>query len=250
MIEIKNITKSFDKKLAVDDVSIQVGKGEFFAFLGPNGAGKTTTIKMMTGLLRPDSGNVKICGIDVIKDPAAAKMKIGFVPDTPYLYERLSAREFLKFTGGLFGMTPEKIKSQIEWLFELFGMESWADNRCEEYSHGMRQKLVFCSAFLHDPEVLIVDEPMVGLDPQSARLVKDMLKLYSKRGTTVFISTHTLSVAEEICDKIGIVNKGKLVACGNLGELRKMAESEGQNLEHLFLKITGGLRTANIPSGE
>ena len=249
MIEISNVSKSFGDNQAVSDLTLNINAGEFFGFLGPNGAGKTTTIKMMNGLLRPDKGVIKVCGTEVMENPEAAKMKTGYVPDSPYLYEKLSAREYLEFTGGLYRMPPEKIKSQIEWLIDLFGMESWADDRCEEYSHGMRQKVVFCSAFLHDPEVLVIDEPMVGLDPQSARLVKDLLKLFSGKGTTVFVSTHTLSLAEELCDRIGIVYNGKLIASGSINELRSMAESDGENLESLFLKLTGGPRTANLPKG-
>ncbi len=249
MIELLNICKSFGKKRAVDNLSLTVGKGEFFGFLGPNGAGKTTTIKIMTGLLRPESGVTRICGIDVTQQPEAAKMKIGYIPDAPYLYEKLTAREYLEFTGGLYGLSESRLKSQIEWIFELFGMDGWADRRCEEYSHGMRQKVIFGAAFVHDPEVLIIDEPMVGLDPQSMRLIKDMLKLYSRRGTTVFVSTHTLSVAEELCDKIGIVHNGKLILEGTLSELRVTAASEGENLEGLFLRLTGGPRPANLPPG-
>jgi ABC-2 type transport system ATP-binding protein len=249
MIELDNISKSFGEKKAVNGLSLNVKQGEFFGFLGPNGAGKTTTIKMMAGLIKPDNGSVRIAGIDMSDDPLMARMKTGYIPDSPYLYEKLSAREYLEFTGGLYGMTPEKIEERTEWLFDLFGMDDWADRRCEEYSHGMRQKVVFCSSFLHDPEVLIVDEPMVGLDPQSARLVKDLLKLFSSRGTTVFVSTHTLTVAEELSDRIGIVRQGELIAVGTLEELRKKAETEGENLENLFLKMTGGIKEANLPPG-
>ena len=249
MIELLKVTKKFGKKTAVDDLSLHIKTGEFFGFLGPNGAGKTTTIKLMTGLLRPESGTIRICGTDIIKDPEAAKMKTGYVPDAPYIYEKLTAREYLEFTGGLYDMSPEKIRSQTEWLFDLFGMDGWVDSRCEEYSHGMRQKVVFCSAFLHDPEVLIVDEPMVGLDPQSMRLVKDLLKLYSSRGTAIFVSTHILSVAEELCDRIGIIHNGRLIGLGTLDELGSMATAEGENLESLFLKMTGGPRQANLAGG-
>ncbi|UCC78574.1 MAG: ABC transporter ATP-binding protein [Candidatus Zixiibacteriota bacterium] len=249
MIELLNVSKSFGDNKAVSDLSLTVNSGEFYGFLGPNGAGKTTTIRMMNGLLKPDNGSLKICGVDIQQDPEAAKMKTGYVPDSPYLYEKLTAREYLEFTGGLYRLAPEKINSQIEWLFDLFGMRDWADGRCEEYSHGMRQKVVFCSAFIHDPEVLIIDEPMVGLDPQSGRLVKDLLKLYSRRGTTVFVSTHTLSLAEELCDRIGIVFNGKLISSGTIEELRQEAEAAGGNLESLFLKLTGGRRAANLPDG-
>lgn len=243
------MTKSFGQKTAVRNLSLNIKKGEFFGFLGPNGAGKTTTIKLMTGLLRPEAGEVKICGIDVGLEPQAAKARIGYVPDAPYLYEKLTAREYLHFIGGLYGMSPGKIDEQLEWLFELFSMDGWADQRCEEYSHGMRQKVVFCSAFLHNPQVLIVDEPMVGLDPQSGRLIKDLLKLYSHRGTTVFISTHTLSLAEELCDRVGIVHRGELIASGSIEELRRTAASKGENLETLFLRLTGGMKAAVLPPG-
>jgi ABC-2 type transport system ATP-binding protein len=247
MIELQNISKSYGRKRAVDDLSLTVKGGELFGFLGPNGAGKTTTIKIITGLLRPESGTVKICGIDIARHPETAKAKIGYVPDTPYLYEKLTAREYLEFAGGLYGVPHNELNSRIEWLFDLFGMDGWADRRCEEYSHGMRQKVVFGAAFVHNPEVLVVDEPMVGLDPQSMRLVKDILRLYTARGVCVFVSTHILSVAEEMCDRVGVVNNGKLVALGTLDELRRAATSEGENLEGLFLKLTGGIRTANLP---
>jgi len=246
MIELINVNKSFGSKKAVDDLSLEVKRGEFFAFLGPNGAGKTTTIKMMTGLLKPDCGTVRICGINLLEKPHEAKMVTGYIPDSPYLYEKLTAREYLEFIGGLYRMSKDKVESKIEWLFDLFSMNGWADTRCEEYSHGMRQKVIFCSALLHDPDVLVVDEPMVGLDPQSVRLVKDLLKLYSSKGTTIFISTHTLTVAEELCDRIGIVNEGKLIGLGNLDELRSRAAGEGENLETLFLKMTGGSIRAEL----
>lgn len=246
MIELVNVTKRFGVKTAVDNISLTAETGEFFAFLGPNGAGKTTTIKMMTGLLRPDSGAVRICGIDIGRMPGEAKKRTGYIPDSPYIYEKLTAREYLEFTGGLYRMPPRDMEEKIEWLFDLFGMDGWADVRCEEYSHGMRQKVVFCAALLHDPEVLVIDEPMVGLDPQSVRLVKDLLKIYSARGTTVFVSTHTLSVAEELGDRLGIINKGQLIAVGTLDELRKKAVSEGENLESLFLKLTGGSPGINL----
>jgi ABC-2 type transport system ATP-binding protein len=249
MIELQDITKSFGGKVAVDRLSLTVGKGEFFGFLGPNGAGKTTTIKIMAGLLRPEGGVAKICGIDIARHPEAAKMKIGYVPDMPFIYEKLTAREYLEFTGGLYGVPQEKLRAKIEWIFDLFSMNGWADSRCEEYSHGMRQKVVFGAAFVHDPEVLIVDEPMVGLDPQSMRLLKDLLRLYARRGNTIFVSTHILSVAEEICDRIGIIDRGRLVALGTVGELRQAAASDGEKLESLFLKLTGGSRIPNLPPG-
>jgi ABC-2 type transport system ATP-binding protein len=249
MIELLNVSKAFGEKKAVDDLTLGVKSGEFFAFLGPNGAGKTTTIKMIAGLLRPEEGTVKICGHDISLEAEAAKMKTGYIPDAPYIYEKLTAREYLEFTGGLYRMPQDRIVKRIDWLFDLFGMNGWADTRCEEYSHGMRQKVVFCSALIHEPSVLVVDEPMVGLDPQSARLVKDLLKMYSSKGTTVFVSTHTLSVAEELCDRIGIINRGKLIALGTLEELKSRAEAEGENLESLFLRLTGGSLRTGISDG-
>jgi len=249
MIEIKNVSKSFGKNKAVEDLTLHIKKGEFFGFLGPNGAGKTTTIKMMTGLLSPDHGLVEICGIDVVKNPEAAKRNIGFIPDTPYIYEKLSGREYIDFIAGLYNIPRAKAEKNTRRLFEIFGMDGWTNDRCEEYSHGMRQKILYCAAFMHEPEVLIIDEPMVGLDPQSTRLVKDLMKQYAELGNTVFVSTHTLSLAEELCDRIGIINQGKLVVAGSLEELRKFAASEGENLETLFLKITGSSRLSDLPFG-
>jgi len=255
MIEIVNVTKKFGRVVAVSDLSLKVEAGEFFGFLGPNGAGKTTTIKLLTGLLKPTSGRIFIGGIDITKEPEKAKQKIGYIPDNPYIYDKLSGREFLKFVGGLYGMSDREIDRRIDWLFDLFQVGSWGDERSESYSHGMKQKIVMASAFLHSPEVIIIDEPMVGLDPQSSRLVKDMLKLASRMGTTVFLSTHTLSIAEELCDRIGIVNQGKLVALGTLEELRRQAEERGvenvsgNSLEDLFLSLTGGQLQAKFIDG-
>lgn len=238
MIKIKNLTKIYGDHAAVKDLNLEIKPGELFGFLGPNGAGKTTTIKMLTGILRPSAGNIVIADIDIQKNPGDAKKSIGYVPDDPYLYDRLTAREHLQFIGGLYGLSKADINMRSAALFDTFGMNGWVDQRCEEFSHGMRQKLVFCSAFIHQPAVLVVDEPMVGLDPQSSRLVKDLMKQYARKGNTVFVSTHMLSVAEELCDRIGIINKGRLIEIGTLSELRSRAVGNNANLESVFLELT------------
>ncbi len=255
MIEMMNVTKKFHQVVAISDLSLKIGLGEFFGFLGPNGAGKTTTIKLLAGLLKPTSGRILIGGTDITEEPEKAKQRIGYIPDNPYTYNKLSGREFLKFVGGLYGIDKSEIERRIDWLFDLFQITEWGDEKSESYSHGMKQKIVMASAFLHSPEIIIIDEPMVGLDPQSARLVKDMLKSASKMGTTVFLSTHTLTVAEELCDRIGIVNQGKLVALGTFEELKNQAEEagmgsfSGDSLEDLFLSLTGGQLQAKFIDG-
>ncbi|OQX92595.1 MAG: ABC transporter [candidate division Zixibacteria bacterium 4484_95] len=238
MIKLTRLTKSFGSQIAVDDLSLDVEGGELFGFLGPNGAGKTTTIKMMAGILKPTSGKVEIAGFDVQRQPERAKMKIGYVPDDPYLYDRLTAREYLEFVGGLYRLDKKTVGIRSAELFEIFDMNGWVDRKCEEYSHGMRQKVVFCAAFLHDPTVLIVDEPVVGLDPRSTKMVKDFLKQYAAKGVAVFISTHVLSIAEELCDRVGIINKGKLIGVGSIAQLRDRATQRDANLESLFLELT------------
>jgi ABC-2 type transport system ATP-binding protein len=238
MIKLTSLTKIFGSQVAVDDLSLDIGGGELFGFLGPNGAGKTTTIKMIAGILKPTSGKVEITGFDVQLQPERAKMKVGYVPDDPYLYDRLNAREYLEFVGGLYRLDKKTISIRLAELFEIFDMDRWVDRKCEEYSHGMRQKVVFCAAFLHNPAVLVVDEPVVGLDPQSTKKVKDFLKQYAAEGAAVFISTHVLSIAEELCDRIGIINKGKLIGEGSIAELKDRAAKKDANLESLFLELT------------
>ncbi len=237
MLKFIEVSKKFGQQPAVENLNLEIGQGELFGFLGPNGAGKTTTIKMAAGILKPTSGRIEIDGIDIQNQPERAKTLIGYVPDSPYLYERLTAREYLEFIGGLYGISKPQIDLRAEELFDLFGMNGWVDRRCEQYSHGMRQKVVFAAAMLHRPPTLVVDEPMVGLDPQSARIVKDLLKEYAAAGNTVFISTHTLSIAEELCDRIGIINGGRLVAAGKLEQLRSLSEQSEASLESLFLKL-------------
>ncbi len=242
MVSIEGITKRYGNRTALADLSFTVAKGEFFGYLGPNGAGKTTTIKSIIGLVRPDAGRVMVAGIDVAKEPLEVRRRIGFVPDTPFLYDKLTAREFLRFVGGLYHLEHDDMESRISWLEDIFDMHGWIDRRSEGYSHGMKQKVVMAAAFLHRPELLIVDEPLVGLDPQSARLVKDLLLLINSHGTTIFMSSHDLSVVEELCRRMAILHQGVIVAEGTLDDLRVKAQMEGGSLEDLFLKLTGHSR--------
>ncbi len=243
MVSIEGITKRYGNRSAVANLTLDVAKGEFFGYLGPNGAGKTTTIKSMIGLVRPDEGRVMVGGLDVAKEPLEVRRLIGYVPDTPFLYGKLTAREFLRFVGGLYHMDGDDMESRIAWLHDLFDMHGWIDRRAEGYSHGMKQKVVMAAAFLHRPELLIVDEPLVGLDPQSARLVKDLLLLINSHGTTIFMSSHDLAVVEELCRRIAVLHQGVIVAEGTLDDLRGKAHMEGGSLEDLFLKLTGHSRT-------
>jgi ABC-2 type transport system ATP-binding protein len=240
MISIKNLTKKFGEKTAVDNLNLDIARGELFSFLGPNGAGKTTTIKLMTGLLKPTSGEILIGGYDIQRDAISAKGLIGYIPDFPFLYEKLTAREFIEFIGGLYNMDSGDIGKNAEELFEIFEMTSYVDNLIEDYSHGMKQRLVMCASLIHAPELIIVDEPMVGLDPKSSRIVKKMLKEKAMSGVTVFLSTHTLSVAEELSDRVGIIHKGRLIALGSVETLRDMAHNPSGNFEDIFLELTEG----------
>jgi len=240
MIKLTNLTKIYGEKIALSDLTLNIPEGELFGFLGPNGAGKTTTIKLIMGLLRPTSGKVEVGGYDIFREPIKAKQIIGYVPDSPFIYEKLTGREYLQFIGSIFNMEVGNIAAEIEKCSALLNMESYLDYRTGEYSHGMRQKVVLTSAFIHKPRLLIIDEPMVGLDPSSARIVKDILADFAKAGSTVFISTHTLSLAEEICHRIGIINHGRLVTVGTRADLMKMTSAVDGNLETLFLKLTAG----------
>ncbi len=238
MIQLQNITRKYGTKVAVQDLSLEIPAGELFACLGPNGAGKTTTIKMMVGLLQPTAGRIHIGGVDAVAERREANRLLGFVPDQPYLYEKLSGREFLKFVADLFGMDKTAAAAGIEEQIAAFELAPFVDHLTESYSHGMKQRLAFAAAFLHRPRVLILDEPMVGLDPRSMRMVKDLLRQQAQRGTTVFMSTHTLSIAEEIADRIGVIDHGKLLFLGTVAELRAHLSLGDESLEHLYLTLT------------
>jgi len=237
MIDIQNLTKHYGKVEAVRDLSLTVRRGEVFCFLGPNGAGKTTTIKIMTGLMRPTAGHVTIDGLNVQEKPLEAKKIVGYIPDMPYLYERLTSREFFEFTGDLYDVPRARIAESLDYYFDLFSLQEQRDVLVKELSHGMRQRLIYASTLLHDPRVLFVDEPLIGLDPYTIRLIKDLLVKRARDGMTVFLTTHILSLAEDIADRVGIILKGDLCALGNLDELLK--EHGGKNLEEMFLKLTG-----------
>jgi ABC-2 type transport system ATP-binding protein len=242
MIKLANLTKAYRGFKAVDNLNLEIRPGTIFGFLGPNGAGKTTTVKMMAGVLKPTEGRVLINGIDMARDPAGAKKCIGFVPDRPYLYEKLSGSEFLRFVGGLYGLKSHlRLEDRMAELLDLFDLSDWKDELIESYSHGMRQRLVMCSALLHEPGVLIVDEPMVGLDPMGSKLVKDLFKDRARQGAIIFMSTHSLDIAEEVCQDIAIIRTGKVIARGSAEDLRKKAGVDG-NLESVFLKLTEGSR--------
>jgi ABC-2 type transport system ATP-binding protein len=236
MIQIKNLEKRYGAFQALQPLNLHVKKGEVFGFLGPNGAGKTTTIRTLAGVLIPTGGKVLIDGIDIIENPVESKRKVGYIPDRPYLYDKLTAREFLQFIGQLYGLSKTHIKQRGDSLLEENGLIERADELIEAYSHGMKQRLVLSSALLHNPPLLIVDEPMVGLDPHGARQIKNRFREIADSGRTVFLSTHSLDVAQEVCDRVGILFRGKLVALETVDELLRKQDSG--DLEEVFLKIT------------
>jgi ABC-2 type transport system ATP-binding protein len=238
MIELKSITKKYGNFRAVDNLNLTVEKGELFGFIGPNGAGKTTTIKMIGGILAPSSGTVTVAGIDMQKQPEAAKRKIGFIPDRPYLYEKLTGMEFLRFTADIYGVPDRIFDKRAHENLEMFSLSDWSAELIESYSHGMKQRLIMSAALLHDPQVIIVDEPMVGLDPMAIMLVKDLFQRLAREGVTVFMSTHTLAVAEETCDRIGIIHKGHMIASGTTADLQREANVSDADLERIFLNLT------------
>jgi ABC-2 type transport system ATP-binding protein len=237
MIELRNVSKRYGPKTAVVGLNLKIEAGELFAFLGPNGAGKTTTIKMICGLLFPTEGEVFVGGFDVVRDGDRARELLSYVPDQPYLYDKLSGREFLQFIAELYGLGKDVAERRIGEMIDLFNLHDFVDDLSERYSHGMRQRTVFAAALVHEPKVLIVDEPTVGLDPRSIRLLKDLLRKEANRGTAVFLSTHSLDIAQELADRIGIVDHGRLITCGTLATLRKQAALDG-SLEDVFLKLT------------
>ena len=238
MIEISGLTKKFGTFRAVDNLDLTVKPGEVFGFIGPNGAGKTTTIKVLAGILAPTRGRITIAGIDLLAHPEAAKNKIGFIPDRPYLYEKLTGMEFLRFTADLYGVPDKIFSDKAQQQLEMFSLADWSDEMIESYSHGMRQRLIMAAALLHDPAVIIVDEPMVGLDPVAIMMVKDLFQRLARAGVTVFMSTHTLAVAEDVCDRIGIINRGRLIASGTTADLQRTAGVVDADLEHVFLNLT------------
>jgi ABC-2 type transport system ATP-binding protein len=239
---LKDLTKRYGKFTAVDGISLDVPRGELFGLLGPNGAGKTTTMRMIAGILRPTSGSVHIGDVDLLRHPLEAKSRIGFIPDRPFVYDKLTGGEFLRFAAALYGQDGPAVERRIDELLEIFDLTTWKHELTESYSHGMRQKLIICGALVHRPALIIVDEPMVGLDPKSARLLKDLFRQFVDLGGTVLMSTHTLEVAEVMCDRIAIVFRGRIAAQGTMAELRQQTESGDMSLEDLFLKLTGGHR--------
>jgi ABC-2 type transport system ATP-binding protein len=240
MIAIHDLVKQYGTFTAVDGVSLEVKPGEIHGFLGPNGAGKTTTLCMIAGLLKPTSGRILVNGYDLATRPEDAKMSLGFIPDRPFIYEKLTAGEFLKFHGGLYGLGEPGIGERVKEMLELFELGKWEDELVESFSHGMKQRLVMCAAFLHRPRAVVVDEPMVGLDPRGARLIKDVFRKMSARGVGILMSTHTLEVAQEMCDRISIILKGRILVCGTVSEIRALGERDDDQLTSVFLKLTGG----------
>jgi ABC-2 type transport system ATP-binding protein len=239
VIRLTNLTKRYGSFTAVDSISLHVPPGELFGFLGPNGAGKTTTLRMIAGILKPTSGTVEIGGTDIEKDPITAKAKLGFIPDRPFIYEKLTGAEFLRFVAGLYGQEGPEVEHRARELLALFDLEQWRDELVESYSHGMRQKLIVSSAFVHRPQVIVVDEPHVGLDPKSIKILRDVFREYARRGHTIMMSTHTLETAESLCDRIAIIVAGKIAAYGTMDELKSHAKHGGGGLEEVFLKLTG-----------
>lgn len=248
MIHIEGLTKTFGNLVAVDHLDLDVAPGELFGFLGPNGAGKTTTIRMLTGLLQPSAGTAYIAGHDIRHETIQVKAIVGYLAENPFLYDKLTGREFLHFVGGLYRVPAPARQAQIERLLELFDLKDKADELIETYSHGMRQKIALSSLLLHNPKVLFLDEPTNGLDPRSARLVKEILRELCRKGITVFMSTHILEIAEHMCDRVGIIHQGRLVAVGTMEELRAGRAGADSSLEDIFLEVTGGSEVAELAS--
>lgn len=245
MIEIENLSKSFGDLKAVENLNLHIPRGELFCFLGPNGAGKTTTIKMLTGLMRPQRGSIRIDGIDTQSDPVAAKRVMGYIPDMPYMYERLTPLEYIEFVADLYDVPDDRVAETADIEFDRFGLVSYQNALIGDLSHGLRQRLIYVATFLHEPRVMFIDEPLVGLDPYTIRMIKDLLRSKTREGMTIFLTTHILAVAEEIADRIGIISHGRLVSLGSLAELRQQHGAQ-ESLEDLFLRLTADDR----PSAE
>ncbi|HEX3926763.1 MAG TPA: ABC transporter ATP-binding protein [Gemmatimonadales bacterium] len=240
MISLRGVAKRYGHFEAVKRIDLEIRPGELFGFLGPNGAGKTTTMRMIAGILAPSAGQIEIGGIDIVRRPMLAKAKLGFIPDRPYVYDKLTGAEFMRFTAALYGQDGPPVEKRIDELLSLFELADWKHELTGSYSHGMRQKLIIASALVHRPEVIVVDEPMVGLDPKSTRLLKMIFRRFVERGGTVLMSTHTLEMVEGLCDRIGIIRHGEMIACGTLDELRSQTNSGHAGLEEMFLRLTGG----------
>ncbi len=247
MLEIRGLTKRFGDLTAVDGLDLVVPPGEIFGFLGPNGAGKTTTVKLITGLLKPDAGFVRVAGFDTAAQTLEAKRCVGLVPDEPFVYPKLTGAEYLRFIGELYGVPLSDQRRRIPELLAMFELSRWGGELLESYSHGMRQKLVIAGILLHEPKVLVLDEPMVGLDPKSGRMVKEIFQTLARRGTAILMCTHILEIAEKLCGRVGIMISGRLTAVGSIEELRGRAQEEaGRGLEDLFLSLTGGHEYASL----
>jgi ABC-2 type transport system ATP-binding protein len=238
MIEARGLIKRYGEVRAVEGIDLNVQPGELFCFLGPNGAGKTTTIKMLTGLLHPTAGSIAICGVDLLRDPVGAKRSMGYIPDMPYIYERLTSREFFAFAGALYRMDPAVIAAREGPAFEQFGLHACGDMLVKDLSHGMRQRLIYAATFLHEPRVLFIDEPLIGLDPHTIRMIKTLLRARAAEGMTIFLTTHILALAQDIADRIGIIDGGRMIALGSMADLRRQAGLDG-TLEDVFLALTG-----------
>lgn len=249
MLRLESVTKKYGRFTAVNGLNLEVSPGRIFGFLGPNGAGKTTTIRMIAGVLLPTSGRIRIGEDDLATAPERAKARIGYIPDRPYLYEKLSGGEFLRFVAGLWGRDGVETEERARRLLELFSLSDWENELVESYSHGMRQKLLISSALIHQPQLIVVDEPMVGLDPRSARILKDLFRTYVGNGGTVFLSSHTLEVVEVLCDEIAIIHQGGIIARGSMEELRAEVQDGGAHLEEIFLRVTGGDEVADVVAG-
>jgi ABC-2 type transport system ATP-binding protein len=248
VITLTGLTKRYGTFKAVDGIELTVQRGELFGFLGPNGAGKTTTFRMIAGIIVPTAGRIEIGGVDLVRQPLVAKRRLGYIPDRPFVYDKITGAEFLRFVAALYNAEDASLERRIDELLDLFELMPWKHELTESYSHGMRQKLIIAGALIHRPEVIVVDEPMVGLDPKGARLLKDLFRRYVNRGGTILMSTHTLEVAESMCDRIAIMQGGRILAQGTMNELREQTASGDASLEDLFLRLTGGFREHQLDS--